>query len=79
MNLRRFPPPWSVDAPDPKLGQDCYIVRDAYVKFSGTGKPIASGSGDYKDTDLPRHGRTWIRAYLHRFQRRRAAIYKCLA
>jgi hypothetical protein len=26
---RRFPPPWSVDDPDMKLGQDCYIVRDA--------------------------------------------------
>jgi hypothetical protein len=25
----RFPPPWSVDDPDMKLGQDCYIVRDA--------------------------------------------------
>jgi hypothetical protein len=26
---RRFPPPWSVDDPDMKLGQYCYIVRDA--------------------------------------------------
>ena len=26
---RRFPPPWSVDDPDVKLGHDCYIVRDA--------------------------------------------------
>ena len=26
---RRFPPPWSVDDPDTKLGQDCYIIRDA--------------------------------------------------
>jgi len=26
---RRFPPPWLVDDPDMKLGQDCYIVRDA--------------------------------------------------
>jgi hypothetical protein len=26
---RRFPPPWSVDDPDTKLGQDCNIVRDA--------------------------------------------------
>jgi hypothetical protein len=24
---RRFPPPWSVDDPDMKLGQTCYIVR----------------------------------------------------
>jgi hypothetical protein len=36
---RRFPPPWSVDDPDTRLGQDCYIVRDAndhalaYVHF----------------------------------------------
>jgi hypothetical protein len=26
---RRFPPPWTVDDPDTKLGQDCYIVRNA--------------------------------------------------
>jgi hypothetical protein len=26
---RRFPPPWSVDDPDMKLGQGCFIVRDA--------------------------------------------------
>jgi hypothetical protein len=25
----RFAPPWSVDDPDTKLGQDCFIVRDA--------------------------------------------------
>jgi hypothetical protein len=25
---RRFPPPWSVDDPDQKLGRDCFIVRD---------------------------------------------------
>ena len=24
-----FVEPWSVDDPDMKLGQDCYIVRDA--------------------------------------------------
>jgi hypothetical protein len=29
MTPRRFPPPWSVDDPDIKLGQDCFIVRDA--------------------------------------------------
>ena len=34
-DLRRFPPAWSVDDPDPKLGQDCYIVRDA------NGHPVA--------------------------------------
>jgi hypothetical protein len=27
---RRFPPPWSVEEPDPKLARQwCYIVRDA--------------------------------------------------
>jgi hypothetical protein len=26
---RRFPPPWSVDEPDKKLSQDCFIIRDA--------------------------------------------------
>ena len=25
---RRFPPPWSVDDPDMKLGLECFIVRD---------------------------------------------------
>lgn len=25
---RRFPPPWSVDDSDMKLGQECFIVRD---------------------------------------------------
>jgi hypothetical protein len=25
---RRFPPPWSVDGSDMKLGQECFIVRD---------------------------------------------------
>jgi hypothetical protein len=29
MSPRRFPPPWFVDDPDTKLGQDCYVVRDA--------------------------------------------------
>jgi hypothetical protein len=29
VQTRRFPPPWSVDDPDPKLGHSCYIVRDA--------------------------------------------------
>ena len=29
MAPRRFPPPCSVDDQDTKLGQDCYIVRDA--------------------------------------------------
>jgi len=25
----RFPPPWSVEQPDPKLERQCYIIRDA--------------------------------------------------
>lgn len=28
-SARRFPPPWTVEDPDTKLGQDCFIVRDA--------------------------------------------------
>jgi hypothetical protein len=28
-NTNSIPPPWSVDDPDTKLGQDCYVVRDA--------------------------------------------------
>ena len=36
---RRFPPPWSVDDPDMKLGQDCYIVRDH------DGQDIAKAAG----------------------------------
>ena len=27
--LRRFPPPWSVDDPDPKFDRECFTVRDA--------------------------------------------------
>ena len=26
---RRFPPPWSVEEPNPKLARQCFIVRDA--------------------------------------------------
>lgn len=29
MPQRRFPTPWSVEEPDPKLDQRCFIVRDA--------------------------------------------------
>jgi hypothetical protein len=29
MPERHFPPPWSVDDPEMKLGQDCYVVHDA--------------------------------------------------
>ena len=30
MTTRRFPPPWTVEEPDPKLARQwCYIVRDA--------------------------------------------------
>jgi hypothetical protein len=38
--VRRFPPPWSVDDPAPKLGQTCYIVRD------GTGHECAKRRRD---------------------------------
>jgi hypothetical protein len=36
---RRFPPPWTVEEPDPKLDRRCFIVRDqngqalAYIYF----------------------------------------------
>ena len=39
MSARRFPPPWSVEDPDPKIERQCFIVRDhngqalAYVYF----------------------------------------------
>jgi hypothetical protein len=39
MPERRFPPPWSVEDPDPKVERQCFIVRDhngqalAYVHF----------------------------------------------
>jgi hypothetical protein len=45
---RRFPPPWSVDDPDMKLGQACYMVRDAnghalaYVYISRTSRGDAA-------------------------------------
>jgi hypothetical protein len=26
----RFPPPWSVEEPDPKMDRQCFIVPDAY-------------------------------------------------
>jgi hypothetical protein len=29
MTARRFPPPWSVEQPDPQLERQCYIIRDA--------------------------------------------------
>jgi hypothetical protein len=38
---RRFPPPWTVEEPDPKLDRPCHIVRDAnrqalaHVYFDG--------------------------------------------
>ena len=45
MTKRRFPPPWSVDDPNMKLGQDCYIVRDGSAPISDTGKSSARGPG----------------------------------
>jgi hypothetical protein len=47
---RRFRPPWSVDDPDMKLGQTCYIVRDAnghalaYVYFEEEPRTKISGA-----------------------------------
>jgi hypothetical protein len=38
---RRFPPPWSADDPDTKLGQDCYN-ESAYAD----GHPLAYGGFD---------------------------------
>jgi hypothetical protein len=29
VEARRFPPPWTVEATDPKLDRWCFIVRDA--------------------------------------------------
>jgi hypothetical protein len=40
MTFRRFPPPWTVDDPDMKLGQECFIVREA------NGHALAAG--DYR-------------------------------
>jgi hypothetical protein len=53
MPARRFPPPWSVDDPDPKLGRQCFIIRDhngqalAYVCFEDEpGRRSAGASHD---------------------------------
>jgi hypothetical protein len=49
MTPRRFPPPWSVDDPDMKQGQECFIVRDgngqalAYIYFED--EPGQDGGG----------------------------------
>ena len=49
---RRFPPPWSVDDPDMKLGQECFILRDAdghtawgYSPYELESEPCVGGSG----------------------------------
>jgi hypothetical protein len=58
MTARRFPPPWSVDDPDTKLGQDCCIVRDAngqtlaYVYFE-------EEPGRFSPKTAPVVGFTW--------------------
>jgi hypothetical protein len=46
---RRFPPPWSVEEPDPKLDRRCIIVRDAngralayYVYFENETAPAGT-------------------------------------
>ncbi len=38
---RRFPPPWSVDDPDMKLGQDCFIVRAGLETAKAAGSETA--------------------------------------
>jgi hypothetical protein len=65
---RHFPPPWSVDNPDMKLGQTCYIVRDAnghalaYVYFEDEpGRAIGGSPDDAR------------RSTAHRGQHRQAA------
>jgi len=35
LSSRLFQPPWSVEEPDPKLQQQCFIVRDATGKSLG--------------------------------------------
>ena len=48
MPERRFPPPWSVEEPDPKLDRRCSIVRDAngqalvHVYFEEPGRRAAA-------------------------------------
>jgi len=48
MTLAYGPPPWSVDDPDMKPGQECFIVRDAngqalaYVYFEDEREPAAT-------------------------------------
>jgi hypothetical protein len=65
---RRFPPPWSVEEPDPKLGRRCFIVRDAkghapaYVYFEEE-----PGRRSAVQPPHPRRGPT------HRRQHRQAA------
>jgi hypothetical protein len=49
---RRFPPPWSVDDLDVRLGQECYIVSDAnghalaYVYFEDEPRRRFDGAFD---------------------------------
>jgi len=47
MPQRRFPPPWSVEEPDPELDRRCLIVRDANgqalgARAVGTRRPSCS-------------------------------------
>jgi hypothetical protein len=72
---RRLPPPWSVDDPDAKLGQDCFIVRDAdghalaYVYFEDEpGRRAAREDAHARrgaaqrdeHRDYPRHARSGL-------------------
>jgi hypothetical protein len=53
ISSNRFPPPWSVEEPDPKLDRHwCYIVRDAnghalaYVYFEDEPQPAIGHQAD---------------------------------
>jgi hypothetical protein len=37
MPERRFPPPWSVEDPDPQLERQCFIIRDHSHVYLGRG------------------------------------------
>jgi hypothetical protein len=65
---RRFPPPWSVDDPDMKPGQDCYIVRDANGHALALG--LFRGQTGAAHCGAPAHSR---RGAADRSQHRQAA------
>jgi hypothetical protein len=64
---RRFPPLWSVDDPDMKLGQDCFIVRDAnghalaYIYFED--EPGRQAAGAIASVSVDRHNARACESY----------------